>query len=36
MLGGVRQTFRVAGEVTDDMLGSAERWFGIDDLVLAK
>jgi hypothetical protein len=26
----------VAGEVTDDMLGSTERWFGIDYLVLAK
>ena len=26
----------VAGQVTDNMLGSAERWFGIDDPVLAK
>ena len=26
----------VAGEVTDDMLGSTERWFGIDHPVLAK
>src|SRR5215475_8381038 len=26
----------VAGQVTDDMLGSAERWFGIDDPVVAK
>ena len=26
----------VAGEVTDDLLRSAERWFGIDHPVLAK
>ena len=26
----------VAGKVTDNMLRSAERWFGIDDPVLAK
>ena len=26
----------VAGEITDDMLGSAERWFGIDHPVVVK